>query len=405
MLPSPDDPRAPRPEFWSREPERWLAAIVESSEDAIIGKTLDSVIRSWNAGASRIFGYTADEIVGRSVLTLIPPECHSEEREIVSRLARGERINNFETVRLRKGGGRIDISLSVSPIRDRDGQIVGAAKIARDITEANRLRRAERELAEQLQEQAIELEQQIDHSRNAQLSAEEASHAKSIFLRTMSHELRTPLNAIAGYVELMTMELRGPLTAQQRSDLVRIRANQQLLLRLIDDVLDLAKLESGRLEYRITDVRIDDLLHTLEAYIAPALETKGLAYEFIACGSHAIARADIEKVEQIMINLLSNAAKFTERGRITVHCATLDEWLDIQVVDTGRGIRPEFLERIFEPFVQADQKLTRSAEGTGLGLAISRGLARGMGGDVLASSEPGKGSTFTLRLRRAKPVA
>ena len=417
----PEASRVP-PTAWAADPTKWLVAIIESSDDAIVGKTLDSVIRTWNPGAERMFGYTAKEIIGQSVLRLIPPELHHEERLIIEKLSRKERIAHYETERVRKDGTRIDVSLTTSPILDDDGNVVGASKIARDITEANRLRRAERELAEQLQQQAVELEQQIEEAQSlqeeleqtneelhhaldvasvAQVEAEQASRAKTRFLATMSHELRTPLNAIAGYVDILELGLRGPLVEDQRADLSRIKLNQRILLRLIEDLLDVAKLESGRLEFRLSDVNIGELLHTLEASIAPTLGKKGITYHFELCGKEIVAYADRDKVEQIMLNLLSNAAKFTDQGRIGVRCVIDDGTIDIQVSDTGRGIPPHMLETVFEPFVQAEQELTRTAEGTGLGLAISRQLARGMGGDVTVQSEAGKGSTFTLRLPRA----
>jgi signal transduction histidine kinase len=180
--------------------------------------------------------------------------------------------------------------------------------------------------------------------------------------------------------------------------LERVKINQQTLLRLIDDVLDLAKLESGRVEYELAAFRIDDLLRTLEAFIAPTLQQKGIAYHFEACGSGIQAYADRDKTEQVLLNLLSNALKFTDAGRIEVRCVHRDDRLEIQVIDTGQGVRPELLGKIFEPFVQGDPALTRAAKGTGLGLSISRQLARGMSGDLLAVSEQGKGSTFTLVL-------
>lgn len=407
---------------WTANPANWLAAIVESSDDAIIGKTLDSVIRSWNSGATHMFGYTPDEAIGCSVLMLIPPELRHEEKEIVARLSRGERVDHYETVRVRKDGSRIEVSLSVSPIFDDAGNIVGAAKIARDVTEAHRLRRAERDLTAKLQSQAIELAQQIEEgqslrnevektnevlqraletSQRSQEQAESANRAKSQFLATMSHELRTPLNAIAGYVDLLTAEVHGTITDEQRVDLDRIKKNQQTLLRLIEDVLNFAKLESGRTEYRIEELPIDDFLCTLEAFIAPDVGKKHINYRFLPSGEHLRVHADPDKVEQIMLNLLSNAVKFTDSGRIDVRSVRHDGTVLIQVTDTGRGIRKELLETIFEPFVQGEQQLTRTAEGTGLGLSISRQLARGMGGDVVATSEPGKGSTFTVVL----PVA
>jgi PAS domain S-box-containing protein len=409
-------------------PEAWLAAIVESSDDAIIGKTLDSIIRSWNTGAARIFGYEANEIVGRSVLALIPPELHYEEAAILSRLVRGERIDHYETVRLRRDGGRVDVSLSVSPIRDEHGRIVGAAKIARDTTEAKRLLQAERENTEQMQELAGELEQQVEEAQalqeelehaNEELSraldearesrrlteqarqqAEQANAAKSEFLAMMSHELRTPLNAIAGYVDLLDMGIRGSLNESQRQDLARIKQSEETLLRLIENVLSFAKLESGRLEYHFEEVRLDELLASLEAFVAPRLAQKGLEYHLELCGSDLVVSIDRTKVEQIALNLLSNAVKFTDRGRIEVRCVAGEHDVRIEVHDTGRGIRPDLLNSIFEPFVQGDRSLTRTAEGTGLGLSISRELARAMGGDVTVESTPGDGSTFTIILAR-----
>jgi signal transduction histidine kinase len=217
----------------------------------------------------------------------------------------------------------------------------------------------------------------------------------------MSHELRTPLNAIGGYVDLLDLGIHGPLTDDQRADLTRIKWNQRVLLRHIEDVLGLAKLEAGRLQLHLARIPIDEVLRNLEAFIAPALRSKGLQYHFEPCGPDALAYADPHKVEQIMVNLLSNAAKFTDSGRVDVRCLTHDDVVEIEVRDTGRGIAPTMRECIFEPFVQVDQELTHTAEGTGLGLAISRQLAREMGGDVTVDSELGTGSRFRLRLPRA----
>ncbi|HKO13570.1 MAG TPA: ATP-binding protein [Acidobacteriaceae bacterium] len=414
-------------------PEAWLAAIVESSDDAIIGKTLDSVIRSWNEGATRMFGYEAHEAIGQPVYLLMPPELYHEEPGIIARLSRGERVDHFETVRLRKDGARLDVSLSVSPIRNRAGRIIGAAKVVRDITEAKRMQRAEREMAEELQELASELEQQIDAEQglqqeleetNEQLrrslneaqearrqadearrQAEEANAAKSQFLATMSHELRTPLNAIAGYVDILEAGVRGPLTREQLLDVGRIKRSEEMLLRLIEDVLNFAKLESGRMEYRYEDVRLSDFLSTLEAFVAPRFEKKHLVYDFGPCTADLVVSIDRAKVEQIMLNLLSNAVKFTDHGRIEVRCAGDDTTVRIEVRDTGRGIRPEILDTIFEPFVQGDRTFTRTAEGTGLGLSISRELARAMGGEITVHSTVGQGSVFTLVLPRHRPAA
>lgn len=401
--------------------EAWLAAIVESSEDAIIGKTLDGIVRSWNAGARRVFGYEPHEIIGRSVRVLIPAELQYEEDEIVARLTRGERVDHHETTRLRKDGSRVEISLSVSPIRDRSGCIVGAAKIARDITESKRLQRAEREYTEQMQNLATELEQQVEEgqslqeeleqtneellraleeTREAREEAEHANAAKSQFLATMSHELRTPLNAIAGYVDLLDTGVRGDLNPEQRDDLRRIKRSEETLLRLIDNVLSFARLESGRLEYHFEEVELNEFVNTLESFIAPRLTQKGLTYRFEPCIPDAVVSVDRDKVEQILLNLLSNAVKFTDKGCIEVRCSTDETHVRVGVHDTGRGMHPDLLDSIFEPFVQGDRSLTRTAEGAGLGLSISLQLARAMGCDITVESVPGNGSTFTLVLPR-----
>ncbi|MEO8623707.1 MAG: PAS domain S-box protein, partial [bacterium] len=335
--------------MWMLNAAAWLSAIVESSDDAIIGKTLDGIIRSWNSGATRLFGYSAEEAIGQSILMLLPEALRDEESVIIARLTRGERVDHFETTRVTKDGRYVDVSLSVSPIRGTDGTIVGAAKIARDTTETKRLQRVEHEQSLLLQQQAAELEQQIEEGQSlqeeletandelartvaeayeAQRAAEDANRSKSQFLAVMSHELRTPLNAIAGYVDLLTLGLHGSITEAQRADLDRIKRNQEMLLRLIDDVLDFAKLESGRQDYHLTDVRVDTLLNSLESFVSPRLRKKGIDYVFEACGDSACVYADRDKTEQIMVNLLSNAVKFTDGGRITVRCIASDAFVE-----------------------------------------------------------------------------
>jgi PAS domain S-box-containing protein len=430
-----DRPLDPASNVFTTNPQAWLAAIVESSDDAIIGKTLDGVIRSWNSGAQRIFGYTAAEIVGKPVSVLIPPERHDEEAEIIARLLSGDRVDHYETVRIRKDGEHVDISLSVSPIRNPSGRIIGASKVARDVTELKRSQRAERELLDQLQELTSELEQQIDEGQSlqeeleqannelvasladaetarehaeaaqrdadeARRSAEGANAAKAQFLAMMSHELRTPLNAIVGYVDLFELGVHGPLTDAQREDLARIRRSEATLHRLIEDLLGFARLESGKIDYRYEDVVLDGFLATLEGFIAPRLVQKNLKYHFDPAGASVTVSIDRDKVEQIMLNLLSNAVKFTDRGRIDVRAAVQESVFRIEVKDTGRGIEAAQLDAVFEPFMQADRSLTRSAEGTGLGLSISRQLVRAMGGDITVESTPGHGSTFAVVLPR-----
>ncbi len=233
-------------------------------------------------------------------------------------------------------------------------------------------------------------------------AAAAANRAKSEFLAVMSHELRTPLNAIAGYVDLLRLGIRGPLTPDQDHDLERVQWSEQSLRRLIDDVLGFAKLEAGAVRYRIGDVLIDDVLIRIEPLVAPQLRAKGLAYRCRVAGPGVTAWADGEKVAQILRNLVSNAIKFTTAGSVEVRCHVDPDHVRISVADTGAGIPPESREAIFEPFVQADGALTRTAEGTGLGLSISRQLAHAMRGDLAVESEIGVGSTFTLVLPRAR---
>jgi signal transduction histidine kinase len=233
--------------------------------------------------------------------------------------------------------------------------------------------------------------------------AEAASRSKGEFLAIMSHELRTPLTSIAGYTELLEMGLRGPVTPQQREDLHRIHQSEQHLLRLIDEVLDYARIETGRMQFHPSDVRVAGAVASAEPLIAPQMQAKGLQFSTIACDPRVFVRADPERLQQILLNLLSNAVKFTEAGegepgRIEVECTEAGERALVKVTDTGVGIPADKLESIFEPFVQVDTRLTRVHRGTGLGLAISRDLARGMGGELWAESVLGRGSTFTLSL-------
>jgi signal transduction histidine kinase len=216
----------------------------------------------------------------------------------------------------------------------------------------------------------------------------------------MSHELRTPLNAIAGYVDLLDLEVRGTLSVEQKQDLHRIKHSERSLLRLIDDVLDFAKIESGRMQYEFEDVRLDEFLGTLESFLTPKLGQKELTYSLDGCGNGTVVQIDRARVEQILLNLLSNAVKFTDLGSIQLICNVDDDLIRFQVRDTGCGIHPELLDSIFEPFVQGEKPLTRTMQGTGLGLAISRQLGRAMGGDVIVESTLGQGSTFTLVLPR-----
>jgi signal transduction histidine kinase len=299
--------------------------------------------------------------------------------------------------------------------------VSGSLRTSRETAE-----RQARELARQavaLEKQATELSRQVAESRalsaalersnarlrevaatadEARVAAETANRAKLDFLATMSHELRTPLNAISGYVELLKLEVGGPLAAQQRQYLDRVQHAQRHLLGLINNVLNFAKLESGRVEYAMTDVPVDPVLRGMHALVQPQVAAKSIAYEYRPADRALTVRADREKLEQIVLNLLSNAVKFTPSGgRIALsgeQGPNAGGGIAIVVEDSGVGIPPDKLDAIFEPFVQVGPALTRERDGAGLGLAISRDLARAMGGDLSVTSQLGAGSRFTLVL-------
>jgi signal transduction histidine kinase len=234
----------------------------------------------------------------------------------------------------------------------------------------------------------------------ARAEAEHANRVKAKFLAMMSHELRTPLNAIGGYAKLMLDGIPTPPSEGQQKYLRRIVKGQEHLLALIEDVLTHAKLEAGRMTYRMTNIRLGELLESVESMVGPQLAAKEIAYDCEGCDTKLVLRADREKVVQILLNLLSNAVKFTPHGgRITVRSAvTAPARVAIGVRDTGVGMTAQQVAAVFEPYVQFDNRLSGESKGTGLGMPISRELARGMGGDLAIESEPGVGTEFVLTL-------
>jgi len=259
--------------------------------------------------------------------------------------------------------------------------------------------REARELAHELALTNEELRSAMSEARKAWQAADAANRSKAEFLAVMSHEVRTPLNSIGGYVDLLEMELRGPLTDSQKSDLQRIKRAQEHLLRLVNDILNFTRLEATEVKYELIDVPVRALLADLEAVVSSLAAAKELEYTCDVPPHGVFTRTDPDKLRQILINLLSNAVKFTPAGgRIRVSCSTGENTVSISVEDNGPGIPADKVEVVFEPFVQLDRGLTRTTEGTGLGLAISRGLARGMGAEITLNTAVGKGSIFTLRL-------
>lgn len=343
----------------AEEVQARLAAIVESSDDAIIGKTLDGVVTSWNAGAERIFGYTSEEIIGESIARLVPADRRDDLPTILGAVSRGERVDHFETERVRKDGRRIHVSVTVSPIRDVDGRIIGASKVARDVTERRR-----------------------------------AEQAKDEFLAMLGHELRNPLAAMQSAIVAACLD---ESRRERALDIARRQAGQ--LRRLVDDLLDVTRVTRGKIALRkerlflatvveraveVTRTQIEERGHTLAVSLPPELKVD----------------ADAGRLEQVLVNLLINAAKYTQPGgRIEVIAEALGGEIVVSVRDNGMGISAEMLPHVFDLFAQADTSLDRAQGGLGLGLALVRRLVELHDGVIEARSDGcGQGAEFLVRL-------
>jgi PAS domain S-box-containing protein len=336
-----------------------LAAIVESSDDAIVGKTLDGIVTSWNRGAERIFGYTAEEMIGQPISCLLPDDRRDDLATILGAIRRGERVDHFETERLTKDGRRIHVSVTVSPIRDADGRVIGASKVARDVTE----RRSEDE-------------------------------AKDQFLAMLGHELRNPLAAIQSAIIAAHLD---DSRRERALDIARRQATQ--LRRLVDDLLDVTRVTRGKIALRkerlflatvvaraldVTRTQLEDRGHTVAVSLPPEITVD----------------ADADRLEQVLVNLLVNAAKYTPpAGRIEIVAETLDDEIVLGVRDNGIGISAEMLPHVFDLFAQADASLDRAQGGLGVGLALARRLVELHGGTIEARSDGcGHGAEFRVHL-------
>ena len=473
-----------------------LAAIVESSQDAIISKTLEGVIRTWNAGAERLFGYKAEEAIGRPVTLLIPPERLSEEKDILARIGRGERIEHYETVRMAKDGRRLEISLTISPIRDAEDRIIGASKVARDVTErkraeealrASELRfrtltahapagifltdrngdclfvnerwchmtglspeeargqgwaaalhpddrervfhewyraaKARRSFASEyrfctprgkvtwVQGNAVELRDEtgeireyigtvidITERKEAVEALQEADRRKDEFLALLAHELRNPLAPLRNGLHVMRLASGdAALTATLRDMMERQLSH---MVRLIDDLLDVARISRNKMELRCSRVLLADVISSAVETARPALEAAGHELTVTLPREPVHLDADLTRLAQVFSNLLNNSAKYTEwGGRIWLTATREDGEIAVAVRDTGIGIPASALPKIFDMFSQVDRSIERSTGGLGIGLALVKGLVEMHGGTIEASSPgQGRGSTFTVRL-------
>jgi PAS domain S-box-containing protein len=346
-----------------------LAAILESSNDAIVSKTLDGTISFWNDEAERLFGYAAAEAVGRPITIVIPADRQDEEREIMGRLRRGERVEHFETVRVARDGRRIDVSLTISPIRDHAGRIVGASKVARDITERKRTEAVLRD----------------------------ADRRKDEFLALLAHELRNPLAPLRNGLEILRLRPGEKAVAHAQAVMER---QLQHMVRLVDDLLDASRISRNKMELRRSRVLLSDVLSSAIETVRPAVDAAG--HELIVSQPVEPVHldADLTRLSQVFSNLLANSVKFTETGgRIWITAARDGHDVVVRVRDSGIGLTADSLPHLFTMFSQVEHAIDRSAGGLGIGLALVKALVEMHGGTVAAES-PGshQGSTFTVRL-------
>jgi protein-histidine pros-kinase len=467
-----------------------LASLVRSADDAIVGKTVDGLITSWNAGAERLYGYTAQEIIGSRFDSLIPPSARAAESRMLVQVAAGERVEPYEAARVRKDGAPLTVSVAISPIINAAGELVGVASMSRDLSDLKfaetKLRwmlevapdallgvdasgsielvnaqcerlfgyqrdellgrpvemlipdgirpvdagqiGAGRELATlhkdgteipvEISLSALEtaggrltmaavrditdrkrIEQQL---RDQNIELERASRAKDNFLASMSHELRTPLNAIIGFTGTVLMRLPGPLNAEQEHQLRLVQTSGKHLLSIINDLLDLAKIESGRVQITLEEVDCRRLAEEVVQSLQPLADGKGLALVIDdPDDAPAIATVDRRALGQILINLVNNAIKFTDAGEVRVRLIRPTEsggGLRIVVQDTGPGVPNEDLARIFRAFERSAATAKAGDEGTGLGLHISQKLAELLNATITVSNVVDAGSSFTISL-------
>jgi two-component system sensor histidine kinase/response regulator len=365
----------------TEEAAAFLTAIVNSSEGAIIGNTLDGIIASWNQGAEKLSGYSAAEAIGQPISMLVPPDCLHEIQEIGWQIKNGMNLERFETIRVRKDGTRVDVSLITSPIKDSQGKLIGVSTIAQDITERK------------------QMEAQLAQSRDQAL---EATRLKSEFLASMSHEIRTPMNGVIGMTELL---LDTDLLPAQREFSEVIHSSANALLTIINDILDFSKIEAGKLDFAEVEFGLREFIGDMLKAPAVRAHAKGLDLSYyISSEVPDNLIGDPDRLRQIALNLIGNAVKFTETGEVTMRIEKQSQndteaFLIFSVTDTGIGLAPEKQQSIFEAFIQADSSTTRRYGGTGLGLSISSRLVEMMDGKIWVESEQGKGSTFYFTAR------
>ena len=347
-----------------------ITALVESSDDAIVSKTLDGIITSWNAGATRLFGYEAAEAIGQSIAIIIPPDRIDEEAEIIASIRRGERVDHLETVRRRKDGKLVEISVTISPIRDGSGAIVGASKIARDISERRRVVEALRD----------------------------ADRRKDEFIATLAHELRNPLAPITTGLHILRTAGPGSDAAAKSLEIMDRQINQ--MVRLVDDLLDVARISTGKVEIRKRRILLADVVRSAAETSLPLIDRAGQTLTIIDPPQPTYVDGDATRLAQVLANLLNNSSKYSDRGqKIELRVTRADGFVVVSVRDQGIGIPADLLPGVFEMFRQVDRSAARAQGGLGIGLYLVKRIVEMHGGVVEARSEgPGLGSEFIVRL-------
>ncbi|MBI2361338.1 MAG: PAS domain S-box protein [Deltaproteobacteria bacterium] len=356
----------------------YIESLVESAGDAVISTDLEGRILTWNRAAQVIFGYAKDEALGNHLAILVPPGREKELEEIQNKVQLSGVIRNLEVRRKRKDGVVIDAALAVSPIVDEQGNAVGFLHLAKDITEKQRYEKRLKEL----------------------------DRMKSDFVSNVSHELRTPLTAIKGSVDNMLDGITGALNEKQMRYLARIKSNADRLSRLINELLDLSRIEAGKIDLRPADISLVALTREVNESLRPVAAEKLISLEVASPDTDVSAWAERDKVAQVLMNLIGNAVKFTpSHGKVTVGVRRNgDEWVEISIADTGPGIPAEEAGRIFDKFYQVAREDRHKTKGTGLGLAISKALVEMHGGKIWLESGAGRGSTFYFTLPARQPL-
>jgi PAS domain S-box-containing protein len=381
-----------------------FGAILDQMTDGVVIADAEGRIERVNAAAVEHLGFRPDGLELQAWVKRLELVGHDRRAAPVQefpllRALRGERVRRVDLIARSPAREDRHLSLSATPIVSASGETSGAAMIVRDNTDEQQYAELLRHTNQELRKHAALLEE-----TNEQLRA--ATAAKDQFLAVVSHELRTPVNAIMGYAELLDLEIKGPLNAEQKVMLRRLRSTAWHLLGLINEILDLPKVAAGDVKLKLEKVELREVLEAALHQVTPIADTKGLELRALhgvgAAQKDLVAIADRRRQTQVVLNLLSNAVKFTEKGRVTLRsCPDGEGFVQVRVRDTGQGIPEDQQERIFEEFYQIEGGLTRRVGGTGLGLAITRKFTRLMGGDVTVQSRPGEGSEFIVRLPSA----